>query len=174
VNQLETRLIELKARASSLEPARGRVAAMGARYVGTHRQRDTYFNVPGGRLKLREVEGEALSKLIYYERENVSEPKKSDVLLHDALGLKSLKAILEKALGTKVVIEKTREIYRQVGTQIHLDTVDGLGTFIEFEREMRDPPADRVVLDELMVALGIEEGDLIEGSYSDLMIERGG
>ena len=173
MRQLETRLIELKARLSSLEPARVLIIAMGARYVGTQQQRDTYFNVQGGRLKLREVEGEA-SKLIYYEREDISEPKKSDVLLHDAPEPKSLKAILEKALGTRVVIEKTREIYRHKGTQIHLDTVDGLGNFIEFEREMRDPLADRVVLDELMEVLGIEKGDLIGGSYSDLMLEKEG
>ena len=147
---------------------------MGACHVGTHRQRDTYFNVLGGRLKLRDVEGEALSKLIYYKREDVAEPKKSDVLLHNAHEPKSLKAILERALGKKAVIKKTREIYQHKGTQIHLDTVDELGTFIEFEREIRDSQEDRAVLDDLRKALGIEEWDLIEGSYGDLMLEKDG
>ena len=46
--------VEIKARCSDLDRVRDRLIALGARVVGTDHQIDTYFQVPRGRLKLRE------------------------------------------------------------------------------------------------------------------------
>ena len=165
-------LIEIKAGALSLDAKRDKIEAMGARKEGTFRQTDTYFAAPRGRLKLREMEGRP-PKLIYYDREDQPDPKKSDILLHDTGNPETLKRLLEGALGVKVVVEKTREIYQHQGTQIHLDTVEDLGTFIEFERHLTDPSEDRKVLESLMRELKIVQEDLITGSYSDLKMDRG-
>jgi adenylate cyclase class 2 len=145
---------------------------MGAHTEGTYHQIDTYFNVPNGRLKLREIEKESLSKLVFYERENILKPKRSDVMILEIREPETLRAILEGALGVKTVVKKTREIFHHEGTQIHLDEVEGLGTFIEFERKIQDLPKDHRALEELMVRLGIVHENLVRKSYSDLKLNN--
>jgi len=75
----------------------------------------------------------------------------------------------------KIVLDKTREIYQYQGTRTHLDTVKNLGTFIEFERRTEGTPGaaskDRETFEDLMKTLGINTKDLIESSYSDLLIQ---
>ena len=145
---------------------------MGAERQGTYNQEDTYFNVTRGRLKIRRIEGEKTSKLVYYEREDRQEPKTSDVIIVETDKPDTLKAILQRSLGTKVTITKTREIYLYQGTQIHLDQVEDLGTFIEFERKVSNLPEDRRVLEELMKTLGIRQENLLRRSYSDIKLDR--
>ncbi len=158
----------MKATLRSLTTARDKINAMGAHKQGTYRQVDTYFNVHTGRLKLREIDGEPTSKLVYYEREDTPDLKMSDILILETPDPDTLKAILQRSIGVKVTITKQREIYQHQGTQIHLDNVEDLGTFIEFERPITDLPEDRETLKELMEKLEIRPGDLITGSYSDL------
>jgi len=164
--------VELKAEIKDLELIRKRLKSLGAIYLGTFHQVDTYFEVPIGRMKLRETEEKDEAELIYYERENILGPKKSEVFILRIRKPKGFKAFFEKVLKKKVVIDKVREIYSYKGTQIHLDTVKGLGTFIEFERKTKDFSKalrkDQEVLHKLMEELGIEERNLIKGSYSDL------
>lgn len=170
--QLESKLIELKASHSAIDATRIKLEAMGAERQGTYSQEDIYFNVPKGRLKIRRVEGEKTSKLVYYEREDRQEPKISDVLIVDTDNPDTLKVILQRSLGTRVTITKTREIYLYQGTQIHLDHVEDLGTFIEFERKVSSLPKDRRVLEGLMKTLGIKQEDLLRRSYSDIKLFR--
>ena len=169
---MKIELIEIKARLPSLEPARRKILSMGASTDGTFRQVDTYYNSPAGRLKLREVDGEPASKLIHYDREDTPDPKRSDVTIHETEEPGPLKTILARTLGIKVTVTKTREIYQHQGTQIHLDEVEDLGTFIEFERPIKDLPRDRKVLQALMQQLNIKNEDLITGSYSDLKLDK--
>ena len=170
---MKSNLIELKARAPSLERKRNLLKALGAEMEGKYHQTDTYLNAPHGRLKLREVEGQPTSKLIHYNRDDTPDPKQSDVTLYDTCDPRTLKTLLQRALGTKVTITKTREIYHYQRTQIHLDKVEGLGTYIEFEREIRNFSEDRRTLDILMEALEIQQEDLETVSYSDLKQEKG-
>lgn len=169
---MKIELIEIKARLSSLEPARRKILSIGAQLDGTFRQIDTYYNSPEGRLKLREVDGEPVSKLIHYDREDTPNPKRSDVTIHETEEPGPLKTILERTLGVKVTVTKTREIYQHQGTQIHLDAVEELGTFIEFERPITDLSRDREVLQTLMQQLDVENEDLMTGSYCDLKQDR--
>jgi len=166
-------LVELKARISSVGTLRKKLEAMGARYIGTYRQVDTYFYVPRGRLKLREVEGTKETQLIYYEREDVAEPKRSKVFILEVDQLASLQRLVELVLKKRAVVDKKREIYHYKGTQVHLDTVKNLGTFIEFERKtgrsITGANRDRKALEELMQILGVRPGDLVKGSYSDMV-----
>jgi len=168
-------LVELKARASNLKALRAKLNALGASLVGVYHQKDTYFQVPSGRLKLREVEGRP-PLLIYYEREDVPTPKRSNVYLLE-VGEPLLREAILEVLKPLVVVEKKREIYVYEGTQIHLDEVEGLGSFIEFEREVEGTPEaveeGRKSLRQLMERLGIPRENLESLSYSDLMLGVG-
>ena len=70
-------------------------------------------------------------------------------------------------------VDKRREIHFLGNVKIHLDEVDGLGTFVEIEAIDDDGtrPLDalRAQCEELMAAFGIRDGDLLAVSYSDLL-----
>jgi len=172
-SKIEHKLVELKAKVEDLDVVREKLTSLGAQYIGTFQQIDVYFDVPEGRLKLREVEGNDKAELIYYQRENIAEPKRSNVFILKVQEPAFLKTLLGKLLKIKATVKKVREIYRYQGTQIHLDRVKNLGTFLEFERETSaDAQAirkNRQVLRKLTEKLGIDSESLEELSYSDLI-----
>jgi len=177
MSKSEGNLIELKAKVDSLDTFRKRLQEMRARHIGTFHQIDTYFEVPEGRLKLRETEGTGKAQIVYYEREDIPGPKTSRVFIIELQEPEFFKSFLHKVLRMKAAVEKTREIYRYQGTQIHLDTVKNLGAFIEFERRTEGTPEatskDQETLETLMKTLGINAENLVEGSYSDLLSQSG-
>ncbi len=132
---------------------------------------DTYFRVNRGRLKIREVEGQGSATLIYYEREDLPTPKRSEVYLLQLSRDTGLAGVLEEALGVLVRVEKLRTIYRRGNVQIHLDRVSQLGDFLEFERLVEGEEEDALTeYDALRAELNVTDADLVAGSYSDLLV----
>ena len=75
-------------------------------------------------------------------------------------------------LPVQAEVRKTREVWRYRGIQVHLDTVRGLGKFIEFEKILKDESereAGRQELEALRAYLQIPQEDLMASSYSDLV-----
>lgn len=73
------------------------------------------------------------------------------------------------------MVDKARRLFVLDGVRIHLDRVDGLGDFIEFEGVVssgdRDGPERfERLLTELRSAFGIRDDDLLAESYSDLAL----
>ena len=123
--------IEFKAIAKDLKKLEQKLIEINPVFIGEDHQIDTYFNVAEGRLKLRE--GQIENALIYYEREDKADAKRSDVLLYKHQPDNSLKSILIKLYGIKVIVDKKRKIYFIDNVKIHFDTIDELGTFVEVE-----------------------------------------
>ena len=163
--------VEIKARCGDPERVRSVLRSHQARFAGTDHQVDTYFRVPAGRLKLRE--GNIENALIYYDRQNESGPKQSDVLLHVVSPNSGLKEILTKALGVLAVVDKQREIYYVANVKFHIDTVQGLGSFVEIEAA-GDEHSERGKLREqcrdYVEQFAIREDDLVAESYSDMVM----
>lgn len=139
---------------------------------GVDQQTDTYFNVPNGRLKLRE--GNIENNLIFYERSNQAGPKNSSfqlVKVEDAAGLKEA---LIKSNGIKAIVSKQREIYYIDNVKFHIDEVPGLGSFVEIEAGNITADLSQEQLKEqctfYMTTFNIKEEDLIEVSYSDMLL----
>jgi len=167
--------VEIKARCSDPFFARQFLLSNKADYKGLDVQTDTYFNVPNGRLKLRE--GIIENNLIYYERENQSGPKNSNFRLTKIDDAKGLRESLAASIGVKVIVQKQREIYYIDNVKFHIDKVPGLGSFIEIEAGNILAPALterelRKQCEHYMKALNICDEDLIEISYSDLLLEQ--
>src|SRR3954452_3363818 len=98
------RNIELKASDPDPERSLAVVLGLGARDRGLLRQRDTYFRVTSGRLKLRE-EDPGGAVLIQYDRADADEARESRyrrIPVDDPL---SLKAAFQTSLGTPADIE---------------------------------------------------------------------
>ncbi|HYS99575.1 MAG TPA: class IV adenylate cyclase [Thermoplasmata archaeon] len=162
------RLVELKARYEDLGKARALLR--GAQVVGTFRQTDTYFSLGAKRLKLRQIDGRAEGQLVYYERPDVGGVKESRVLLAPLPDAATVRDILLRAFPAMAEVRKTREIYRFQGVQIHLDVVERLGKFIEFEKVLDDESerADGLAqLEGLRRYFQIADEDLMTSSYSD-------
>jgi predicted adenylyl cyclase CyaB len=165
--------IEIKARCSDPSFVRNYLLANQAELRGTDHQTDTYFNVPNGRLKLRE--GLIENNLIFYIRDNQAGPKQSSFQLVKTEDAAGLKAALTVALGVKVVVIKKREIWYIGNVKFHIDEVPGLGSFIEIEAGNILANLDKDQLqaqcDFYMQAFGVRKEDLVEVSYSDMMLE---
>ncbi|TYP93343.1 putative adenylyl cyclase CyaB [Fodinibius salinus] len=123
--------IEIKARCEDPETIRSILEDQNADYKGTDHQIDTYFNVPEGRLKLRQ--GNIEKNLIFYRRPNSQTPEASNIDLMPAEHPEKLHALLDNALGTMVVVDKEREIYFIDNVKFHIDHVEKLGHFVEIE-----------------------------------------
>ncbi|MBI1782965.1 MAG: class IV adenylate cyclase [Sphingobacteriales bacterium] len=166
--------VEIKARCTNPDRIRNYLKENKADFKGTDLQRDTYFNVPTGRLKLRQ--GNIENSLIHYERENQSGPKSSHVSLYRVENGDVLRNVLLNALGEKVTVEKQREIYFIDNVKFHLDEVPGLGTFAEIEAIDKDGSIGKERLQEqcefYLKAFGIKEIDLLTDSYSDMLLNK--
>lgn len=73
-------------------------------------QRDTFYTVPQGRLKLREF-GDRTSELIYYERPDKAGPKTSKYTRTQIADAASMREVLGQVLETKAVVSKRREVF---------------------------------------------------------------
>jgi homotetrameric cytidine deaminase len=159
------RNVELKAVDPDPAATLERALALGASDEGVIVQRDTYFRVASGRLKLREEEpGEA--HLISYSRPDDADVRVSSYRVVPA-GEGTLAALTE-TLGVDVVVDKRRHLLLWETVRIHLDEVTGLGSFVELEAvadDGSDLTGERAQVDRLIAELGI--GELAEGSYSD-------
>jgi len=164
---------EFKAIAASLSELENLLLSLNPLFVGLDHQVDTYFNVPNGRLKLRE--GNIEHALIHYTRSNISGAKQSDVLLYQHQPDASLKQILTTALGVKTVVDKKRKIYFIENVKFHFDDVEQLGTFVEVEAIDKDSSIGIDTLKEqcrkYAQLFGIQEKDFVAQSYSDLLLQ---
>ena len=163
-------LVELKARYEDLGKARALLS--GAEHLASVRQTDTYFSLGERRLKLRSVAGTKEGQLIYYERPDMGGVKESEVLLATLPDAAVVREILGRVLPVKAVVHKSREIYRFQGVQVHLDTVSGLGKYLEFEKIFADESERdeaRKLLESLRLYFQIPEDDLMASSYSDFL-----
>jgi adenylate cyclase class 2 len=149
--------------------------SLAAKDRGTLHQRDTYFNAREGRLKLREEEGSP-AQLIAYHRVDLAGQRTSHYRLIDVSEAVDLREALAVTLGIKSVVVKERRLFLWDGNvRIHLDAVEGLGDFIEFEAvasEDSDLKGEEAQATQLREAFGIDAADVIATSYCDLMTNR--
>src|ERR1700712_4272859 len=99
------RNIELKCRCKDLYAARKAALSLNPVDGGVQHQIDTYFQVPNGRLKLREITG-IKSELIWYDRSDAAETRKSDYRLVPVPNPDELKAALTSALRIRGEVRK--------------------------------------------------------------------
>jgi len=164
--------VEIKAKTGDPEFIRVYLKNNKAEFRGVDLQMDTYFNVPTGRLKLRE--GNIENNLIYYERQDTPGMKESSFQLVRVPDAKALKEVLTKSLGVKTVVKKKREIYYIGNVKFHIDEVENLGSFAEIEASdlYADVPKEELQkqCDFYLREFKIKEGDFISVSYSDMLV----
>jgi homotetrameric cytidine deaminase len=169
--------VELKARDGNPEQTVARCLALGAEDKGVLHQRDTYFRARQSRLKLREQGGDG-PELIAWGRPDQAEPTESTYVLAPVTAAEPMLEALEYALGPPVVVvAKRRRLFIWEGVRIHVDEVDELGTFIEFEAVLGSGASNAELaaahekVKRLRAELGIQDSDLVSVGYADLLLE---
>nr|XP_023011928.1 uncharacterized protein LOC111502156 [Leptinotarsa decemlineata] len=170
------RNVEIKAEVYNLDKLVELVKALAPQRHEIIIQKDTFYKVPNGRLKLRKFENGS-GELIYYERPDTEGPKmclyeKSSILPEN---LNSIHTTLEKALGTKIVVNKIRQLFMVGQTRVHVDSVEDLGDFMELEVVLKDEQTseegEKIAFD-IMEKLEISKENLISGAYADLLRDK--
>ncbi len=162
--------LEAKFKLPDLDRAHAQAESLGYRFKATLQQRDTFFGVNQGKLKLREEEPGAC--LIYYGRQDRAHLKLSSYEIVPVPEPEKTRAMLTEALGTIAVVRKTRILMMRDHIRLHLDRVDGLGEFGEIEAvlgEHDDPETSRPAVDALLRILGVNSANLIAESYFELL-----
>lgn len=166
--------VEIKARDLDPEATAARCRALGAADHGVLEQRDTYFAGRRGRLKLREETGSG-AELIAYRRPDGTEPEESAFIRAPAADPVALREALDAALGTTVVVVKRRRLFLWENVRIHLDDVEGLGTFLELEALVGPGLNDRAQAQDkvarLRSELAIRDDALVAVGYADLLLD---
>jgi len=165
---------EFKARVTNIKEAEKKLQQQHPIFKGEDHQTDTYFNVEKGRLKLRE--GNIENALIWYDRQNTADAKQSNIILYKHQPSISLKNILTKVHGIKVIVDKTRKIYFIDNVKFHFDLVEGLGTFIEVEAIDSKGSIGIEKLKEqckyYFDFFELQHTDYVNNSYSDLLLDK--
>jgi len=140
-------------------------------------QHDTFYNAEKCRLKLRRENG--VATLIAYDRTDQCDSKISDFEKVPVEDPEKLSQVLTKALRVKGDVKKKRVLYivefKDLRTRIHIDAVEGLGNFIEFEVMLEsetETPIGNEVIKVLKEHFLIADEDLISGSYMDKIISK--
>jgi homotetrameric cytidine deaminase len=169
------RNVELKARDPEPERTLAAALAHGAADQGVLEQRDTYFAAREGRLKLREERGRP-AQLIAYARADEAAARTSAYHLVDVPDPAVAAAALEAALGVTVVVAKRRRLLLWEGVRIHLDEVDGLGSWVELEAVAApgsDLRAEHETVARLRNVLGIADAHVVARGYAAMLLDAG-
>jgi predicted adenylyl cyclase CyaB len=163
--------IEIKARVAALETVRAKALSLASGPGEVLRQTDTFFVVPEGRLKIREFT-DGTGELIAYHRPDIPGPKPSVYSRYACQNARTLCETLSRVLPVRGLVAKRREVVQVGRTRVHLDDVEGLGSFVEIEVVLGDGESaeqgERVAR-ELLHALDIPETSLVADAYIDLL-----
>ena len=173
--------VEVKASVKDFSDVRERLIQIGAVKIKKEHQRDVYFNAPhkdfgvtDEALRIREIPENGENRIILTYKgakmDDVSKTRKEIEV--DVSEAKNTALILEN-LGFRraAEVKKDRDIYHINEFIVTLDTVYGVGTFVEIETEAledEDTSESLKKIFDIYKKLGIEEG-FERRSYLELM-----
>ena len=166
--------VEIKAFCSDPKKVEEILLSNGAEFKGIDNQKDTYFKVNEGRLKIRQ--GNIENALIYYKRENESGPKQSKFQLYQSADIEYLIPILTDSLGILTIVKKHRKIFYIDFVKFHIDHLVGLGDFVEIEvgdlLESKSIFELEATCNHYIKLLQIKQENFLTLSYSDMMLKK--
>lgn len=163
--------IEIKARVADPAALLAKAKILADTGPETIVQTDTFYQVAQGRLKIREF-ADGSGELISYHRPDADGPKTSSYAIARTPRAADLVNVLGAVLELRGTVRKKRLLLLAGRTRIHLDEVDGLGSFMELEVVLADGDdlaGGEKEAAELMESLGISPDHLVSGAYIDLL-----
>lgn len=175
--------VEMKVPAA-LDAIEDTLAEQGATRLSRVEQTDTYFDAPhrdfaarDEALRLRrERDANGEQAFLTYKGPLVETESKTRQEFETALDSPTEAADLLDALGFSpaATVEKTRTRYAIAGFTVSLDSVSGLGEFVEIEAEAAESEieATRERAIEVLDSLGLDADDQIRSAYLELLLEN--
>ncbi len=164
------RNLEIKVKLSSHKEVKSIIKKNKIGFAGLLIQKDIYYKVNNGLLKLRIENGN--QTLIFYDRNEKSKKRWSDYHLLEIKNTDGNK-YLTKFLDVLAIVNKKRELYLFNNTRIHLDYVKNLGYFLELETKVVNGLRDAEKrFAHLVGLLNLNDKEEIRASYKDLLIKK--
>ncbi|PAU84250.1 adenylate cyclase [Halorubrum salipaludis] len=191
--------VEIKVPADA-DAVRERLREVGAERVDARRQRDAYYDAPhrdfaetdealrvrresplsggiGGESEAGPADPDPAAETtkLTYKGPLLDEGSKTRAEHETAVDDGEAMAGVLSGLGFEpaAVVEKRREFWSFAGFTVTLDAVDGLGEFVEIEREVDDQDAIEAARDEALDALdrlGLDGDEQVRTSYLGLLL----
>lgn len=162
--------LEAKFKLFDLDRARTMAEAAGYEFKGSFAQRDTFFRVARGKLKLREQDNGAW--LIHYSRDDREGLEISNYEIVPVPDPDQMRTMFSEAVGVLARVNKRRTLLMRENVRLHLDQVEGLGDFGEIEAvvgEGERPEQYLAAVDRILRALDVRRSSLITASYFEML-----
>jgi len=168
--------IEAKLKVDSLDEVEAKLRDLGAEFVAEQRQIDQQFDDANStmettdqclRLRWQEVKGESRYILTYkgpVQQSDVKKRREIEVEVEDGGAVEKILSVL--GYEVKLVVEKTRSLWRYGGCEVGLDRLDELGSFVEIE----GPDSQRIA--DVQESLGLSKLEHITGSYASMICAK--
>jgi adenylate cyclase, class 2 len=162
--------LELKVKLSSHKEVKNLLKKIEADSIKTLNQKDIYYKIKNGLLKLRIENGQ--QSIIKYLRNEKGKDRFSDFeVLHFSTG--DAEKFFKELFKIETTVEKKRKLYMYDNTRIHLDEVQGLGSYLELETLVINGKADaKKRFKKIIGLLALNKYVEIRKSYRDLMLEN--
>jgi adenylate cyclase class IV len=149
-----------------------------SRPLETIEQTDRYYAIPDGRLKMRWGTGTD-PELIRYTRPDLLGARLSTYCRQSFEMVQAgfIDRLLIDLCGELVTVSKTRIVGLIGATRVHVDSVAGLGRYVELETVVGEGASaefdGNTEFENVVKLLGLNNLEAIPGSYSDLLLARG-
>jgi len=162
--------LELKVKLKSFNSIKKLLGQIEAEFKGILNQTDIYYKTGGGLLKLRIENGG--QSIIKYLREEKKQDRFSDYkVLYFSKG--NAADFFKTIFKVEAVVNKKRYLYMFDNTRIHLDSVKGLGYFLELETLVVKGKADaRKRYNNTIKLLELDKYEELRKSYRDLIMKK--
>lgn len=160
------RNLELKIKCDTHTKLLNSLKKMKAEYKGLLLQKDIYYKVKNGLLKLR-VEGGTYTLIKYLRDEKGKRWSNYELLKLDG---ENPEKYLMDIFEITAVVEKKRKFYLYDNTRVHLDEVKHLGKFMELETLLIGGRRDaQKRFDKIVELLDLDPTKQIRSSYKTLL-----
>lgn len=171
--------VELKVRTDH-EGLRERLDELGAEFLGTIEQADTYYDAPhrdfaetDEALRVRrEVASGEESAVITYKGPKIDTESKTREEIETGVGDGDDAAAIFESVGFEAAatVHKERDRYRLGEYTITLDTVEDVGSFVEVETEAEEVDEAREGGAEIMRDMGLDPSEQVRTSYLGFLL----
>ncbi|MCX6151616.1 MAG: class IV adenylate cyclase [Ignavibacteriales bacterium] len=161
--------LELKLKLDSNRKTKTILKRINADFQTVLKQRDVYFKIKDGLLKLRIQNTNC--ELIKYIRDESGNTRWSNYEIIKIDG-NNVEKFFKSVFEIETIVEKKRELWLYHNTRIHLDTVKNLGTFLELETLVLNGKSNAEKrFNEIISLLQLDLKKQILFSYRDLMLK---